>query len=274
MGFREVAVTEIREVLRAWLGGAGLRRVAERAGVDRKTARRYVEAAVAAGLARDGGSGQLSDELIGVVAQAVRPVRPAGHGRAWEQLAACQQQIETWVKDGLTVVKIGVLLERRGVAVPYRTLHRFCVARCGFVHDGRRGLLAPTLARASRPAAAWAAASKREDGSPFAERHCEYLKDCGHFLVARADQVNLGAEWARMAGGRAGFPGWRAQYCGVIARRQSLLVPSIRCLYVVTVVRTSSVISSRSRALRRGLPATGSVHVRVTRVPLPSAVTR
>jgi len=41
MGFREVAVTEIREVLRAWLAGAGLRRVAERAGVDRKTARRY-----------------------------------------------------------------------------------------------------------------------------------------------------------------------------------------------------------------------------------------
>jgi hypothetical protein len=44
MGFREVAVMEIREVLRAWLAGAGLRRVAERAGVDRKTARRYVEA--------------------------------------------------------------------------------------------------------------------------------------------------------------------------------------------------------------------------------------
>ena len=42
MAFREVAVTEIREVLRAWLSGAGLRRVAEQAGVDRKTARRYV----------------------------------------------------------------------------------------------------------------------------------------------------------------------------------------------------------------------------------------
>ena len=73
MAFREVAVTEIREVLRAWLSGAGLRTVAERAGVDRKTARRYVEAAVAAGVARDGGEGQLSDELLGLVAGAVRP---------------------------------------------------------------------------------------------------------------------------------------------------------------------------------------------------------
>jgi transposase len=132
MAFREVAVTEIREVLRAWLSGAGLRRVAEQAGVDRKTARRYVQAAEEAGLARDGGPGQLSDELVGQVAQAVRPVRPGGHGLAWEQLEARQGEIEGQVKAGLSVVKIGVLLERRGVVVPYRTLHRFCVERCGF----------------------------------------------------------------------------------------------------------------------------------------------
>jgi transposase len=148
MAFREVAVSEIREVLRAWLSGAGLRRVAEQAGVDRKTARRYVSAAVEAGLARDGGLGQLTDELVGQVAQVVRPVRPGGHGQAWDQLGACQEQIEGWVKQGLSVVKIGVLLERRGVVVPYRTLHRFCVERCGFgrtaatvrVADGEPGM--------------------------------------------------------------------------------------------------------------------------------------
>jgi hypothetical protein len=132
MAFREVAVTEIREVLRAWLSGSGLRQVAAQAGVDRKTARRYVQAAVDAGLARDGGLGQLSDELVGQVAQAVRPVRPGGHGLGWEQLVACHAEIEGQVTAGLSVVKIGVLLERRGVVVPYRTLHRFCVERCGF----------------------------------------------------------------------------------------------------------------------------------------------
>ena len=42
MAFREVAVTEIREVLRAWLSGAGLRQVAARSRVDRKTARQTV----------------------------------------------------------------------------------------------------------------------------------------------------------------------------------------------------------------------------------------
>jgi hypothetical protein len=147
MAFREVAVTEIREVLRAWLSGAGLRQVAAQAGVDRKTARRYVEAAAGAGLVRDGGAGQLTDELVGEVAEAVRPVRPGGHGAAWDQLEACHAQIQAQVKQGLSVVKIGVLLERRGVVVPYRTLHRFCVERCGFgktaatvrVSDGEPG---------------------------------------------------------------------------------------------------------------------------------------
>jgi transposase len=132
MAFREVAVTEIREVLRAWLAGAGLRQVAAQAGVDRKTARRYVQAAVDAGLARDGGPGQLTDELVGQVAQVVRPVRPGGRGQAWEQLEARHAEIGERVKKGLSVVKIGVLLERQGLVVPYRTLHRFCVERCGF----------------------------------------------------------------------------------------------------------------------------------------------
>ena len=62
-------------------------------------------------------------------------MRPDGHGQAWEPLVACREQIGAWVKQDLTVVKIGVLLARQGVVVPYRTLHRFCVERCGF---GRR----------------------------------------------------------------------------------------------------------------------------------------
>jgi transposase len=136
MAFREVHVIEIREVLRGWLGGAGLRTVAAHAGVDRKTARRYVQAAQAAGVTREGGLGQVSDAVIGAVVAAVRPDRPAGHGSAWQQLQAVREQITAWVGQGLTVVKIGVLLDRRGVVVPYRTLHRFCVQCCGFGRGG------------------------------------------------------------------------------------------------------------------------------------------
>ena len=82
--------------------------------MDRKTARRYVDAAVAAGLDRECGVGQLSDELIGAVVAAVRPDRPQGHGVAWESLCANHDQIADWVKKGLTVVKIGDLLAPAG----------------------------------------------------------------------------------------------------------------------------------------------------------------
>jgi transposase len=132
VAFREVDVIEVREVLRAWLAGQGLRMVARQAGVDRKTARRYVQAAEVAGLVRDGGVAQLSDALIGEVIARIRPVRSGGHGMAWQALEAQQPQIAAWVDQDLTVAKIGILLQRRGVRVPYRTLHRFCVERCGF----------------------------------------------------------------------------------------------------------------------------------------------
>ena len=131
MVFREVSVIEVREALRAWLAGKSERAVARQAGVDRKTGRRYVTAAVAAGLSRDGGEGQLTDELIGQVVSVVRPVRPDGHGQGWAELEARREQIVKWVEGGVPVVKIGILLARQGVMVAERTLHRFAAERCG-----------------------------------------------------------------------------------------------------------------------------------------------
>jgi transposase len=157
MGFREVTVIEIKEVLRGWLGGDGLRRAAERAGVDRKTARRYVQAAQDAGLERDGGVDAVDDTLIGLVVEAVRPVRTSGHGSTWDALEARQARITAWVegKDPdtgaatrpLTVTKITELLAREGCPVPYRTVHRFATQKCGYgakdttvrVNDGDPG---------------------------------------------------------------------------------------------------------------------------------------
>ena len=131
MVFREVSVIEIREALRAWLAGKSERAVAAQAGVDRKTSRRYVRAAVAAGGSREGGEGQLTDELIGQVVSVARPVRPDGHGQGWAELEARQEEIAAWVKGGVPVVKIGILLARQGVVVAERTLHRFAAERCG-----------------------------------------------------------------------------------------------------------------------------------------------
>ena len=138
MAFREVQVTEVKEVLRAWLAGQGKRPAGRRAGVNVKTAQRYIAAAQQAGLARDGDESQLTDELLGAVVAAVRPARPAGHGVSWEALVPVRGEISGWVKDDLTLVKIGELLQRRGIEVPYRTLARFAAAECGFASGKSR----------------------------------------------------------------------------------------------------------------------------------------
>jgi len=143
MAFREVLVTQVREVLRAWLAGAGKRPAARRAGVDVKTAQRYIKAAQEAGLARDGDQSQLTDELLGQVVAAVRPARPAGHGESWEALAPVKAEITGWVKDGLTLVKMHEFLERSGTAVPYRTLARFAAAECGYSSSSRQQVTVP-----------------------------------------------------------------------------------------------------------------------------------
>lgn len=135
MAFREVSVVQVKELLRRWLSGDGERPAARAAGVSRTTARNYIGAAMELGVDRSRGEGQLTDELIGQVVEAVRPHRSDGHGEAWHALAAEHERIKNWVDDDLTVVKIGILLRRRGVEAPHRTLARFAVERCG---AGRR----------------------------------------------------------------------------------------------------------------------------------------
>ena len=131
MAFREVRVFEVREVLRLWLAGEGFRAVERLSQVDRKTVRRYVTAAEQLGLRRDGGEDQLTDVLVGMVVEAVRPHRSDGHGTPWRLLSVHHERIAGWVHDDLTGVKIHELLERRGVVVPLRTVQRYVLEVCG-----------------------------------------------------------------------------------------------------------------------------------------------
>jgi len=140
MSYREVSGIEIVEMLRLWLQGLGLREVARLSGTDRKTVRRYVDRARACGLDRDGGAGQLTDELIAAVIAGARPSRPTGKSQAWETIAGEHEQIQQWLKQGLTLTKIHTLLGRRGVVVSYRTLHRYATTELDF---GRRQATVP-----------------------------------------------------------------------------------------------------------------------------------
>ena len=91
MVFREVDVVEVKEMLRLWVRGHGYKAIARLTQIDRKTVRRYIEAAVVAGLRRDGGESQITDALVGEVINAVRPARhgsPGSPGSTFRPTAA------------------------------------------------------------------------------------------------------------------------------------------------------------------------------------------
>ena len=133
---------EVKEILRLWPRGRSLREVTRLAGVDRKTARRYVETARSCGMDRDGGGEQLTDELLAAVIGGARPLRPSGRGASWQALATQHERMRAWMEQGLTLTKIHTLLGRRGVVVSYRTLHRYATTELGF---GKRRATVPVL---------------------------------------------------------------------------------------------------------------------------------
>lgn len=143
MAFREVSMVIIREILRRWLRGDGLRPIAEQLGVDRKTVRRYVETAEDLQVRRDGGEEQLTDEVLGAVVEKVRPTGRSARGESW---LICEQHrtfIQGKLNDGCNVAKAFDLLRRKvGAQVARRTFQRFVAEELG----GERSKLTVRLA--------------------------------------------------------------------------------------------------------------------------------
>ena len=139
MAYREVTMVEIKEVLRLWLAGGKKKAVARQLGLDPKTVRRYIATAEECGLALESGPGALSDELVGEVVVALRASGGRARGDAWQECKEQREAIKQWLKADVRLTKIRKLLARRGVLVPYSTLHRFAVAELEF------GKAAPTV---------------------------------------------------------------------------------------------------------------------------------
>ncbi|MHB8508988.1 MAG: IS21 family transposase [Candidatus Dormibacteria bacterium] len=125
-------MVETKELMRLWLKGYSDRAITRLARADRKTVKRYLDAARTAGVRRDGGEEQLNDEVLGTIAETLRPGRRGGRGPVWNLLVNQRTAVEKLLDDDVNLTKIHTLLTRQGVLVPYRTLHRFCVAEFGF----------------------------------------------------------------------------------------------------------------------------------------------
>ncbi|HSY24592.1 MAG TPA: IS21 family transposase [Polyangiaceae bacterium] len=120
-------MTDVREVLRRWQSG----QIARNGVADRKTAGRYIEAALGCGLASDS---ELTDGVVAEVAQRVqsRPLPSPSAQR--KELELHRSRIEKWLGSDppLRLVRVHELLARDGISIAYTTLRRFAHETLGW----------------------------------------------------------------------------------------------------------------------------------------------
>ena len=128
MAYREVSRVEIAEVVRRWQSGNSQRQIASGTGLSRATVRRYIAAAMGAGLTRDGPAAS-EDQLSGLSGLNLSSSRKV-EAPTEEKLAPWADQIHEWLSsDRLQLTRIHELLADRGCRVSYTSLRRFIQRR-------------------------------------------------------------------------------------------------------------------------------------------------
>jgi transposase len=123
MGYREVGLMQVVEVLRRWQAGESARAIARATGLARDTVRKYVREAKRLGL-RPHGPGATNAQVLQLarLGQTVPAARAAPRAQT---LAAQREQIAGWLADDLQLTRVAELLAQRGTVVSYTTLRRF-----------------------------------------------------------------------------------------------------------------------------------------------------
>lgn len=142
MAYREVTMIEIREVLRQRLAGRPKKQIAAEVGLDPKTVRKYLDQAAQLGFQEDGDPSQLEDSFLLQLVDALRPPGRRERGAAWKACAREHEFLEAKLRAGVRLKKAWKLLRRRGVEVPYPTLHRYATEH---LHFGRRAPTVPVV---------------------------------------------------------------------------------------------------------------------------------
>jgi transposase len=130
--YREVCMTEVKEVLRLWLARAGKKRIAAQLGLDVKTVRRYVRVATQLGVRVSEVTAPINDEVVAAVLKRVRRAPEREHGEAWAHCEQARATIAQWLQEGVRLRKCQRLLRRQGTEIAYGTLYRFAVQELNF----------------------------------------------------------------------------------------------------------------------------------------------
>ena len=128
MAYKEVLRVEISEIIRRWQAGHSQRRIASGTGLSRDTVARYITAAEALGVSREGP--ELSEEQLSRLATIGQPGPRQVVTPSEELLAPWADQIHRWLTgDRLQVTRIHELLGERDCRVSYASLQRFVARR-------------------------------------------------------------------------------------------------------------------------------------------------
>ena len=132
MAYREVTMIEITEVLRQWVAGGRRKQIARRLGLDPKTVRRYVRAAVRCGLQVGMDATALTEERLAAILTTLRATAARAYGETWQRCVDHREFIATQLGAGVRPSKIRRLLVRQGVVLAPATLYRFATTELGW----------------------------------------------------------------------------------------------------------------------------------------------
>ncbi len=135
MAYKEFSRVEIKEIIRIWQSGSGIRPLSRLSGLSRNTVKKYLNAAADCGLSR-AGPPPTEEQLMILVqlnttgrTQAVIPTAPL--------LTPWAEVIRDWIRqDHLQLTRIQELLKKHDCAVTYSSLRRF-VIRNGWGRSNR-----------------------------------------------------------------------------------------------------------------------------------------
>ena len=130
MGYKEVLRVDIYEVIRRWQAGNSRRRIASGTGLSKDTVGRYISAAEALEMSREGPAP--TEEQLSRLAAIGRSGPRQSAAPTEDQLARWADQVYQWLTgDRLQVTRVQELLAERGCRVSYASLHRFVARRAG-----------------------------------------------------------------------------------------------------------------------------------------------
>jgi len=135
MAYKEFSRVEIKEIIRIWQSGSGIRPLSRLSGLSRNTVKKYLNAAADCGLSR-AGPPPTEEQLTGLVqlnttgrTQVMIPTAPL--------LTPWAEVIRDWIRqDHLQLTRIQELLKKHDCAVTYSSLRRF-VIRNGWGRSNR-----------------------------------------------------------------------------------------------------------------------------------------